>query len=170
MIIIYGNAVGMPYLHSHNILHRNLNPSSVFLDDSLFLKISGFDISKELIQSSPYDEPRKDGKFKGEKKYLAPEVLSNLEYGKPSNVYAFSLVAYEIMTENTAYRYIRKINEIMENILQEGSRPTFDCKIHLCYQNLIERCWSQNPKERPTFDGIHLIIFQICIKLKEMIL
>ncbi|KAK8860760.1 hypothetical protein M9Y10_012426 [Tritrichomonas musculus] len=154
LIIIYGIAAGISYLHSHDILHRNLNPSSIFLDDSLFPKISGLDISKELIQSSPYDEPRKDGKLKGEKKYLAPEVLSKLEYGKPNDVYAFSLVVYEIMTGKSIYQDFDKTIDLIENVSKQGKRPTFECEIPSCYQNLIERCWSQDPKDRPTFDEI----------------
>lgn len=33
-------------------------------------------------------------------------------------------------------------------------RPKFNKKIPQCYQNLIQKCWSQEPLERPTFDEI----------------
>lgn len=36
LINIYGIASGMAYLHSNNVIHRNLSPESIFLDDYLF--------------------------------------------------------------------------------------------------------------------------------------
>ena len=142
LILIYGIAAGMSYLHSYDIIHRNLNPSSIFFDDSFLPKISGFNISKELSKSLPLDEPRKDGKFKGEEFYLAPEVLKKLEYGKPSDVYSFALLMYEIVTEEAP------------NVGENGVESKFESKIPLCYQILIEKCWSPNPNDRPTFDEI----------------
>ena len=33
MIIIYGTAVGMKYLHDKSIIHRELKPTNILLDD-----------------------------------------------------------------------------------------------------------------------------------------
>lgn len=46
LIIIYGIASAMAYLHSHNIIHRDLRPSSILIDDNLNPKISQFGLSK----------------------------------------------------------------------------------------------------------------------------
>lgn len=48
LIVIYGIASGMSYLHLHNIIHRDLKPKNIELDDRLFPKITGFDVSKEI--------------------------------------------------------------------------------------------------------------------------
>ena len=44
------------------------------------------------------------------------------------------------------------INLIMK--LFNGSRPLFETPIVDSYRNLIERCWDQEPKNRPTFAEI----------------
>ena len=36
----------------------------------------------------------------------------------------------------------------------KNERPEFKQPISKCYKNLIERCWSQEPENRPTFDEI----------------
>ena len=52
LIILYGIASGMSYLHSHNIIHCSLKPSHIYLDDFLFPKITEFGES-ELISENP---------------------------------------------------------------------------------------------------------------------
>lgn len=42
LIIIYGVASAMSYLHSHKILHRDLKPDNILIDDFLFPKIADF--------------------------------------------------------------------------------------------------------------------------------
>ena len=144
LILIYGIASGMSYLHSHDIIHRNLNPSCIFFDDSFLPKISGFDIVKDLSKSLPLAEPRKDSKLKGEGFYLAPEIWNKLDYGKPSDVYSFALLMYEIVTNETPSFEDEEMK----------TKIDFDDNIPLCYKELIERCCSENPKDRPTFSEI----------------
>ena len=84
----------MSYLHSHSILHRDLKLNNIYLDDSMFPKISGFNIAKEMESDS--NEP--NDTIKGTPAYIAPEVYSDLDYSKASDVYSFALVVYEILS------------------------------------------------------------------------
>ena len=47
LIIIYGIASGMKYLHEHEIIHRDLKPANILLDCYLFPKIADFGLSKQ---------------------------------------------------------------------------------------------------------------------------
>lgn len=85
LIIIFSIASGFSYLHSHNIIHCNLSTSTVFLSNELYPKISGFDYSKEIPQNYSHVTFSKQ---KGIHKFLAPEILTDLEYSKSSDVYA----------------------------------------------------------------------------------
>ena len=47
--------------------------------------------------------------------------------------------------------------KFINEIINKNSRPKFptdENKIPECYQELIERCWCDDPKERPTFKDI----------------
>lgn len=48
LIIIYGIASGMKYLHSQNIIHRNLSSGRIFLDHNSYPKISSFDYIQNI--------------------------------------------------------------------------------------------------------------------------
>lgn len=155
LIIIYGITAGMSFLHSYNILHRNLSSKNILLDRDLYPKISGFSLSKEISEES---DQIKSG-LVGTPAYLAPEILLTREYSKMSDVYAFSLIMYQIVTKETQlFEYDDDSLILFEEVKNKKKRPNFNKKIPKCYQDLIEKCWSQEPLERPTFDDILTIL------------
>lgn len=99
LIILYGIASAMSYMHKHNIIHRDLKPSNILLDDFLLPKVSDFGLSK-LNHSNLNSMTVKTvtGSVKGTPKYMSPEIWEKSEYSQYSDVYAFSLIAFEIIT------------------------------------------------------------------------
>lgn len=65
------------------------------------------------------------------------------EFRIPNDVYSFSFLMYEIIT-NKKPSILVKEEEEEEDVFE------FDEDIPLCYKNLILRCFSKNPKDRPT--------------------
>ena len=100
-IIIYGIALGMEFLHSHNILHRELRTENICFDSFLFPKISCF------YRSQNIDLPTNDQILQESiVKIMAPEFIrDNKTYNrtKPIDVYSFSIVLYEIITYDESY-------------------------------------------------------------------
>ena len=153
LIIIYGIAAGMSYLHSHNIIHRDLKPGNILLDDFLFPKIADFGLSKATHQNEKSVTANSTlGAIKGTPKYISPEIWKNAEYTKACDVYAFSIILYEIITNEKPFKEFNFF-EISYKVIQ-GYRPKFLKEIPMSYLNLIERCWEKEPENRPTFDQI----------------
>ena len=151
LIHIYGIASAMSYLHSHNIIHRDLKPENIYIDELFFPKITGFHLSKEL-QSGIDRIISKE--IKGTPIYLSPEVYKEKEYSKASDVYAFAYVAYEIITNKRPFEDLANVSQIFKEVVQNKRRPEFSENIPESYKKLIEKCWSDDPKERLTFDAI----------------
>lgn len=98
LINLYEIAYGMNYLHSEDIIHRNLSPSHIFLDEKYHPKIGNFEFSKYIFEE--LDNEKKD--FLGTYDYCSPEVFRN-QYSKASDVFAFGMIAYEIITNKSFY-------------------------------------------------------------------
>ena len=146
LIILYGISSAMSFLHSNDILHRDLKPANILLDESLNPKICDFGISK-FEQTG--DE---SSQLKGTPLFLAPEIIKDLQYSKAGDVYAFALIAYELIVNEQPFKGDNLF--MLFQKVKNGFRPEFDGLIEDCYQSLIERCWSQEPSERPIFDEI----------------
>ncbi|VDD85940.1 unnamed protein product [Enterobius vermicularis] len=76
-------AEGVYYLHSNHLLHCNLNPSNILIDDTNTVKIS------DICSSSNLRELNISGSCSitlgGAPAYMAPEVLLTCHYSKKNN-------------------------------------------------------------------------------------
>jgi len=142
-------AEGMKYLSRCGILHRNLNNSSILLTEKggLSAKISEYEASRLSILSV---KPNSDS-YRAQK-YAAPELLSAKRYGSEVDVYSYGILLWELLHKKFAFTDIPVEIDFMSGI-SDGriKRPPIDPSIPVEYATLIEKCWSINPLERPTF-------------------
>ncbi|KAK8847280.1 hypothetical protein M9Y10_019867 [Tritrichomonas musculus] len=144
-INIFGIASAMSHLHSHNIIHGYLYPNNILLNYHMFPKVSDF---------QPFN-------FHGSTQntidtktviYTAPELCGNSNYSKEGDVYAFGMIMYEILTNEKPFKNLNFF-EVLTKVAT-GNRPSINATIMDSYSKLIQKCWSQNPSDRPTFDDI----------------
>lgn len=153
-IILVGVARGIKYLHDRNIIHRDIKPENILLDENFQPHITDFGLSKfyEVGQSN------NQTKFGGTLSYEAPEILKQQKYNGKVDVYSFSILMYEVLTDSVPYPEIEggKMSEydFMNKIINKSYRPQFLTPIKDSLRELIEQCWSENPDDRPTFDEI----------------
>lgn len=82
---------GLSYLHSFNIMYRDLKPENVLLDEKGNACLADFGISKIL-------NPRETTKsFVGTPEYIAPEMVLQKEYNRSVDVWCFGILLYEMV-------------------------------------------------------------------------
>lgn len=81
-----------------------------------------------------------------------PEVYHGDPWSYSSDFYSFAMVAYELLTGFVPLNDIEP-QQIAKHV-KNGLRPKFLSVVPEPYQTLISDCWSQNPRERPTFEQI----------------
>ena len=145
LINIYGIASAMSYLHSNKIIHGYLYPTNILMDEHIFPKVTDYqplnlhDSNSKAINTQTSI-------------YIAPELYGNSTYSKEGDVYAFSIIVYEIITNTKPFNNL-SFNEVLTKVAS-GFRPEIPSKIPEPYKKLIEKCWSQNPSDRPSFEQI----------------
>lgn len=152
LINIYGIASAMSYLHARDIIHRDLKPANILEDDSFYPRLGDFGLSKETNQRVRTHQTEVG--MKGTPAFMSPEGLKKFEYTKEGDVYAFSILVFQLITLKDPYKDTNFIQLCVK--INNGERPKFDYEIPECYYNLITRCWAENPEDRLTFADIVL--------------
>lgn len=153
-IILIGIARGMKYLHDRNIIHRDLKTANILLDENFFPLITDFGVSKYFDVGKTLEQTYHGGTLA----YAAPEALGGEDYNQSVDVYSFAVVMFEVLTNSFAYPENRnqKVNffRFTKKVIDENYRPQFTVDVKEPLKKLIEKCWSKNPEERPTFKDI----------------
>lgn len=147
MISLIGTAFGMKYLHSMHIIHRDLKSGNVLLDDNLHPKITDFGLSK--VQFDNQQSLINTGTLP----YMAPELFESTNYTNSVDVYAFSIMAYEIITLKVPFPKSKTQFNHMK-ALSKGIRPIWPDDVNPKLKELISKCWDSTDTARPNFGEI----------------
>lgn len=153
LMISYGIAAAMAYLHSQRIIHRDLKPANILLNEFLIPKIADFGFSKANNNKNSISLFQTfTNETKGTPNYMSPEIWEQNIYSEFSDVYAYGLILYEIYTGERLFEKCHYFN--ISLMVSSGYRPPFNKPIPSAYKDLIRRCWRQIPYAKPTFNNI----------------
>eukprot|EP01101_Sappina_pedata_P013016 TRINITY_DN9327_c0_g1_i1.p1 TRINITY_DN9327_c0_g1~~TRINITY_DN9327_c0_g1_i1.p1 ORF type:complete len:1050 (-),score=229.93 TRINITY_DN9327_c0_g1_i1:59-3151(-) len=139
-------ALGMNYLHTQfpPITHRDLKSANILVDDNWTIKVADYGISSF--------KKRMDNEFySGTAAWQAPEVTDRV-YLPESDVYSYGVLLWELISRKIPFEGVPTM-EIVDRVKQ-GERPDISQLAKGTLQSLIQDCWRQDPKGRPSFSGI----------------
>jgi hypothetical protein len=167
-------SMGMLYLHQMSIVHRDLKSMNILVKcvkafeldiEYVQVKVADFGMSRTKEKSTTYSNQSMNI---GTTRWMAPEMIkcSSLQspakipdgeamvvhYPFKSDIYSFAMVCYELLSGQIPFWNISNANDVKKMVL-DGMRPTLPQCPQLM-KNLIERCWSPDASQRPSFDDI----------------
>lgn len=169
-------AEAMQYLHQEKVVHGDLKPQNILLseipisEDLVYIVVKVADFGEAQVVD--YKTETKFTPSKGTTRWVAPEVLRcrmdpNLLLTHPfkTDVYAFGLIAYQVLTGYMPFRKLHTMGQFKKEIVVNKLSLSMEFQDHkedLEYPNtfisLIEQCWDHNPSERPSFSDICKVI------------
>jgi hypothetical protein len=100
--IALGTAKGLAYLHQDcesKIVHCDIKPENVLLDDNFLAKVSDFGLAKLMTREQSHVFTT----LRGTRGYLAPEWITNYAISEKSDVYSYGMVLLEIISGRKSY-------------------------------------------------------------------
>jgi serine/threonine protein kinase len=160
--IVVGIALAMRYIHDHDIVHSNLNPSNILLDWDGRIRIRNFRHSRSLL--SDYGFSRSEFVIR-DVLYLAPECYDGVSI-KANDVFSFGLLLYELVVGKRAFSPTLFGRQIAFMVAMGDYRPEIPVFVSPAVAALIENCWAPDPDDRLTFSEIFNWFEAMAFKLK----
>lgn len=150
-------AQGMDYLHAKSIIHRDMKSNNIFLHEGLAVKIGDFGLAtvkSRWTGSHQVEQPS------GSILWMAPEVIrmeDNNPYSFQSDVYAYGIVLYELLTGELPYSHIGSRDQIIFMVGRGRLCPDLSKLYKSCpkaMKRLVADCIKKSKEERPLFPQI----------------
>ncbi|KAL3848066.1 hypothetical protein ACJMK2_018948 [Sinanodonta woodiana] len=141
---------GIQFLHRKKIIHKDISTRNCVIDSDLSIRITDNALSRDLF---PGDYDCLGDNENRPVKWLAVEAIVERRYSTASDVWAFGVTLWELMTMGQQpYGDIDPFE--MAAYLQEGYRiaQPMNCPDELFA--VMACCWATNPDERPKFSQL----------------
>ena len=153
-------AQGMVYLHSAKpfpIVHCDLNTNNVLVNRDGMVKITDFGLSKVKHSSRM---SRQTG-MTGTVNYAAPEVIRGGKFSEHSDVFAFGVILWELLTRRIPWEELNEYQIVFQMTTSVDSPLAATAttlavpdSAPLGYKEIIHGTWATSPEDRTPFKDV----------------
>jgi serine/threonine protein kinase len=141
-------ARALDYVHRQQIVHRDVKPSNILLQDDFRPMLSDFGILK-ILEGKEEKVESAIGAGIGTPEYMAPEQGMGKEVDFRADIYSLGLVFYEMITGQKPYTADTPMAVVIKHVTDELPLPThIDKNIPKFVERAILRAVQKNPKNR----------------------
>jgi serine/threonine protein kinase len=148
-------AKGLAAAHEAGIVHRDIKPENVMIRIDGLVKLLDFGFAKVLpwsqdaVTAGATGAPSESGQLTGTFGYMSPEQARGQQIEPSSDIFAFGIVFYEMLTGEHPFRAdtpIDRLHRILHNdpVSTRVRCPELPLEIH----NIVERCLKKDKIQR----------------------
>ncbi|CAF1511258.1 unnamed protein product [Rotaria magnacalcarata] len=156
----YQLADALSFLHSNNIIHRDVKMQNILLKDNYqTLVLTDYGTATQLGKSWMTDNV-------GTPITMAPEVFAYNQYAEQCDTYSWSIVFWQLITKQLL-PYGNNGKGFLISVVRDKLRPD---RINHCpelFLALMYRAWHSDPNERPKLSFIKKVLRLILNELPE---
>ncbi|VFQ89676.1 unnamed protein product [Cuscuta campestris] len=134
---------GLHYLHSRNVIHRDIKCANILVDVNGSVKLADFGLAKATKLNDIKS-------CKGTAFWMAPEVVNrkNNGYGLAADIWSLGCTVLEMLTGQLPYSNLDGMQALFR--IGRGERPHIPSSVSREAEDFIVKCLQVNPADRPT--------------------
>jgi WD40 repeat protein/serine/threonine protein kinase len=131
--------------HRKGIIHRDIKPTNILLDDDKNAYLSDFGIAMDL----EYDSLASQETITGSPDYLSPEQARSEPVTPQTDIYNLGVLLYELLAGEHPFPGVSSVERLFKHINQPlPIIPTFDIEISRDVNAVIQKATAKNPEKR----------------------
>lgn len=142
-LIIAQLCLAIDYLHSVNVVYRDIKSENVLIDKDGYVKLTDFGLAKALTPDLKQTET-----FCGTNEYLAPEIIYRNPYGPEIDWWAIGILTYELLYGQPPFHDPSKL-KMFKRILNED--PKFPPETDPSTISFVSALLAKEPQKRAKF-------------------
>ena len=154
------------YMHARGVIHRDLKPENVLLDSQMHVKITDFGTAKILdIPKKPQNSTNGPGagnpmdgstdnranSFVGTAEYVSPELLTDKNACKASDLWAFGCIIYQLLAGRPPFKAGNEYQTFQKIVALDYVFPEGFPEVA---KDLVERLLVLDPSRRLSMEHI----------------
>ena len=139
-------ATALNAAHQHGIIHRDVKPANILLDDEKNGYLSDFGIAKDLHQN---EQLTQEQALLGSPSYISPEQILNEPVTDKTDQYSLGLVLYELLTGQPPYQE-NSLLDLMQKQVADPLPRLADQSLEIpsTVDAVIQRATAKRPSDR----------------------
>ena len=143
-------AAGIGAAHDVQVVHRDLKPGNILIDNEGLVKVVDFGIARAETGAMAETQLTKTGILIGTPRYMAPEqVTGKRQLDGRSDIYSLGVILYEMLTGQTAFKGDDNVQVLYKHV-HGDIQPVNEVnpKIPESLSKIVMKMMSVNPKRR----------------------
>jgi 3-phosphoinositide dependent protein kinase-1 len=150
-------------MHSRGVIHRDLKPENLLLDENRHIKVTDFGTAKLLPEKKDADgraigfEPdstsleTRANSFVGTAEYVSPELLTDKNACKASDMWAFGCIIYQLLAGRPPFKAVNDYQTFQKIV---GLDYEFPRGFPDLARDLVERLLVLDPQRRLSIEHV----------------
>lgn len=136
---------GIGHAHEAGVIHRDIKPQNILLNENNDVKITDFGIAKAMSETRMTET----NQVMGSVQYISPEQAKGQNTDERTDIYSFGIVLYEMLAGDVPFHGETPVSIALKQISEEIPDIT-DVRddVPVSLQNIIKKCTAKNVEDR----------------------
>ena len=140
------------HAHLRGVLHRDLKPGNILIDEQGEPHLTDFGLAKILRPGLDDGDARTltaSGDAPGTPSYMSPEQVSGANIGHASDIYGLGAVLYALLTGRPPFQGPTPLDVFQQIIAHSPTQPrALNSSLHPDLETICLKCLEKNPRHR----------------------
>ncbi|ORY44801.1 Pkinase-domain-containing protein [Rhizoclosmatium globosum] len=140
---------GLAYMHSMRKIHRDIKAGNILINTRGEAKLADFGVSGQLSDASSKRQTVIGTPF-----WMAPEVIQEVGYGTPADIWSLGISCIEMADGRPPYHDIHPMRAIFIIPTKPPPRLEDEERYSKVFRSFVARCLTKDQKARPTAEEL----------------
>ena len=134
------------FAHRRGVIHRDLKPHNVIIDDNDHVKVTDFGIAR-----AGASDMTETGSIMGTAQYLSPEQAQGHSVSAPSDLYSIGIVLYEMLTGRVPFDGESPVSIALKHVSETPVPPSqINPEVPAALEQVVMWALNKDAGDRPT--------------------